>query len=337
MKRRTMVLMLAAVAALPVWADVANLSMLGKAYGWQSSDAQSSPGGINDGSALWGGGYYGSTAALADGYYYILWEEAQTVEAVRWFGSTADSNRGLTTFTLWMLNDGADPTADSSWTKLGVYDVPNKQQYLTAPLPAAVSTRAIKLSYTDQVKPLTGEFEIYSRIMEPLPVTVSAATKNYPSYGEPENALTENIFSTYGSENLSGGTGFMELDLGGEQAVGDLQIYFRVQSGYYAAPQAFTLRAWDADANDGDGDWVLLANENNWNANTVLYDLTLPEGFTTEKIRLDVTPNATTNFPGGSFGLAGFYLYAPVVPVPEPVTMSLLALGGLALWRRREA
>jgi len=339
MKLRAMSLVLAAAAVFPAVASVDNLSLLGTPYGWQSrTDFQWNLQGLNDGSASFDGHYHGYATAdgPVDGNYYILWEETKTVQTVRWFTSQQATTRGLTAFTLWSLNDGADPALEASWTKLGDYDVPDKQ-FLSVSLPAAVRTRAIKLSYTNQTNPLTGEFEMYDQLLTPLAVTVSRDHASPSAYGDIGNAVDGNMFSTYGSTGGLGGNGFVELELDGEQAVGGLHIYFRVQSGYYAAPSAFTIRAWDADANDGDGGWsdTLLADVTGWASNASMFSLDFPAGFSTQKIRLDITgPREATNLPGGSFGLHEIYLYAPVT-VPEPVTMSLLALGGLALLRRR--
>jgi len=330
MKWQAMVLMLVAAVAMPAMASVANLSIDGKAYGWQSASPQGSPDGIRDGSSAWSGGFYGSTYAegLVDGYYYILWEDIQTVRSIRWVGSSADSSRLVTAFTLWSLNDDADPENPASWTKIGDYNVPEAQKhtYLIV-LPADIQTQAIKLSYTDQNRPITGEFELYNQDMTPLAVTVTAS----PSlHGGVNDAIDGNMLTSYGSAGLNGGPGFMELDLGSEQEVGGLRICFRRQGDFYAVPEAFTIQAWDADANDWSSD--LLADVTGWDANTEVFWLDLPEGFTTQKIRLNVTePRTRPNVSGGAFGIHEFALYAPV---PEPATMTLLALGGLALLRR---
>jgi len=339
MKRHAMILMLAAALAMPALADITNLSRLGTAYGWQSGTVQSGPGNINDGtgSGYTGHGtYYGSTTAPSDGWYYILWDDVQTVQSMRWWTSLAAPGRGLSSFTLWMLNDGADPTLDTSWTKLGDYDVPN-QQYQLVILPAAVSTQAIKLSYTDQSVggqgPLTGEFEIFGRDMTPLTATILDASPQMN--GPATNAVDNHMMTRYGSANLNGGQGFMELSLGSEPvAVGAMQIYFSVQANWYAPPEAFTVSWWDADANDGDGGWVPLYSETGWKITDFIFSRDLASPVVTDKIRLDViTPRAMPSLSGGSFGVAEFYLFAPI---PEPATMTLLALGGLALLRRRQ-
>jgi len=50
----------------------------------------------------------------------------------------------------------------------------------------------------------------------------------------------------------------------------------------------------------------------------------------------DPTGWATAKPDGLHFGLTEFQAFAPPPPIPEPATMSLLALGGLALLRRRK-
>ena len=338
MKRRAIALTVAAVLAFPVVADVTNLSLSGTAYGWHSSGEQSGPGGVNDGSSSWNGNYYGSTTASGvDGHYYILWQDVQTVKSIRWSTWMEAQNRGLSSFTLWALKDGANPDDENAWTKLvdyGDFDDPaNLMTYCTVALPQAVSTKAIKLSYTNQTAPLTGEFEIFSRDITPLPI--ASYTASQALHGVIDAAFDGNVFTSYGSGGLNNGPGFMEVDLGDEQAVGGLHIYFRVQGDFYAAPSAFTLTAWDSDANDGEGGWCSDPFERvtDWGAMDEMFSLNLPEGFSTQKIRLDVTPREKPNVTGGSFGIMEWFLYAPVVP--EPATMTLLTLGSLSLLRRR--
>jgi len=335
MKLHAMVLVLAAAVALPGLASVTNLSLSGTAYGWQAAGTQGVPGNVNTGSYLTESGtWYGSVEeGLVDGYFYILWDDSRTVQSARWMSTFADTQRGLSSFTLWSLNDGADPEVPASWTKLGDYgdfDNPSSiKLYYEVVLPQAITTKAIKLSYTDQYRPLTGEFEIYSRDMTRLATTISDAS---PSRGDSltDKALDGTVFTRYGSEGLGNGPGFMDFDLGGEQAVGALQIYFSIQGGYYAAPESFVIQAW----NDDDGEWTDVRTVTDWPAMGLIYSLDLDTAVVTEKIRLNVTgPRASSNYADGSFGVSEFYLYAPVVP--EPVTLSLLTIGGLALLRRR--
>jgi len=157
MKLHAIILALAVAVTVPgVAGDLTNLCRISTATagGWHAIEPQGSPDGIRDGSALWSGSYYGSTANMADGYYYIYWgQDAQTVQTVRWMKSLVDSSRTITSFTLWSLNANANPALDSSWTSLGVYTVPAGEPFCQIVLPKAVTTQGIKLSYTDQVKP----------------------------------------------------------------------------------------------------------------------------------------------------------------------------------------
>jgi hypothetical protein len=332
---------LALAVALPGLAGgVDDLGRLGTAYGWQSGgNTQGDVSYINNGmiSEFVGHSHYGATVDGVDGWFYIDWDNtAQSVQSIRWF--TSYHSRGLSEFTLYYLKDSATDRNDpASWEPIGVYpNTDSSGDYLRMQLivlDSAVTTRAIKLSYENQNSPLTGAFELYGRDMTPLAVTHTANTTPV-QHNLITDAYDNDMTTRYGSGDLGGKIGMYELALvDGRQAVDGLQIYFSIQDGFYEAPEAFTLKAWDVTAGEN-GDWRVLATVTGWQAMDMVYSLNLDEAVLTDTIRLEVTtPRSPSNVPGGAFGISEFYIYAAI---PEPATMSLLALGGLALLRRRK-
>ena len=338
MKIQTIVLVLAAVVAFPALADLTNLSLSGTFEGWQSVGEQGNPVGLKDGAMSFTGGFYGSTTATGvDGYFYVHWETSQSVRSVRWFGGMSYT-RTLTAFDLWSLNDGfeASSTSPDAWKFLGTYSpASNDLYYRQVVLTEAVDTKAIKLSYTKQNQPLSVEFETYSRDMTPLNAgwNITVLSASPALNGGAGGAFDGLMGSSYGSANLVDQTGFLELGLGGERTFGAVQIYFREQGSHYSAPEEFKLWAWDDDDKDYT---VLLADVKGWGASATVFSLDLPTDVTTTKVYLEVTKaRVVGNYSGGSFGVHEIFFYESIVP--EPATMTLLALGGLSLLRRRRA
>ena len=95
-----------------------------------------------------------------------------------------------------------------------------------------------------------------------------------------------------------------------------------------------------------DGDWVTVFYPKNITATgyLVFLDPTDPEGkrlleVTGKKVRLSWADSlsGSDNNPGGGREINEFQLFGYIPVIPEPATMTLLALGGLALLRRRRA
>ena len=138
-------------------------------------------------------------------------------------------------------------------------------------------------------------------------------------------------------------TEWFRVDLGATVAVGEMYVWNGQTGGisdrgtgssdiYYSLTD--TAQAIPTGG-ASDGDWIFLKNESAWNQGT--NDGT-PYG-PTDTFDLDVTARVigfqlTEGF-GGNGGNSIAAMQFEVVP--EPATMSLLALGGLALLRRRRA
>jgi hypothetical protein len=335
----------AAVVTVPAIADVTDLSRIpgatAKAELTSSGTVRGTVDNIRDGT-------FGSTSTFLDsngpsdsGWFYVLWQDVQTVQTVRWFTSGQASTRGLTAFTLWSLQAGANPDLDTSWNPIGTYSVANGDfdgKFAEITLTGAVKTQAVKLSYADQSSPLTGGFELYDQVLTRLAATVVDSSGTAPSVGAVTATGDGDMFTSWASVSMPDPHGFMEFALvDGKQEVGGLQIYFRKQGATYVAPSAFTLTAWDDDADDGAGGWAAapFASVTDWAETAETFTLNLPAGVCTSKIRLDVTARASTwpSAGGYGFGIAEMIFYAPAIP--EPATMTLLTLGGLAMLRRR--
>ena len=134
--------------------------------------------------------------------------------------------------------------------------------------------------------------------------------------------------NAYISEPIGENNGFFQLDWTEDVTFDTITIY---NTQYYnAAWPRYNLWDFDIRIDDGQGGWTVLESVRGGSA--AIYTYVSPTPLTTSKLYFDViTPN---DYADGMIRVIELQVMSAEA-VPEPMTISLLAAGSLALLRRR--
>lgn len=266
------------------------------------------------------------------------------VSYVRFYNMT-DNVNGPFTCNLQSLNAGGSPGTDADWTNIaGTTTVMNTsfetggQQLSFSP----VHTRALRWVFTQDNSPggtgnfRTSEFEFY---------TANQNTLNLANLPGSTLRWTNGTTTLDPVNAYEGNPGAPRFDAGNGPTTGDPQtvtlltpdpvtiahLRIMAEDNGQSIGQ-FSIEYLGVGGNPANSaDWMSIAGLTGLTGQPNIADYNLPPNITSNGVRLNIANSSTNN---GDHHLRLWQFEAFRV-VPEPASLSLLALGGLALLRRR--